>query len=111
MKLNTGLYDGIGFFGMYLESAIPKMLFKHANENEGHYMVEGCQFRPLNHLNPVKTEIARKIKFPEKNFAEDSDYCDRLMESKLIKTEYVFDQIFYHYMFDRNITETQKVIQ
>lgn len=106
-KLKTNLYDGIGFYGMYYVSGVKTMLFNHANKNNGNYKINEIQYRPLNHLNPVRTDIARKIKFPEKNYGEDSDYSDKLLESKLITSEYNFDDIMYHYLFDPNSTETQ----
>jgi FkbM family methyltransferase len=106
-KLKTNLYDGIGFYGMYYVSGQQTMIFNHANRNNGNYKEMEIQYRPLNHLNPVRTDIARKIRFPEKNYGEDSDYSDRLLESKLITDEYVFDDIMYHYLFDPNTTETQ----
>jgi len=108
--LDTDLYDGVGFWGIYYVSGNPVMEFNHSNANGGHFKKDGKQHRPLNHLNPVRTEFARQIKFPEKNFAEDADYCDRLLESKLIKSEYNFniDKVMYHYLFDPNTTETQK---
>jgi len=110
MILDSNLYDGVGFWGTYYVSGQPMMQFNHANSNQGNFKKDGRQYRPLNHLNPIRTEIARKIRFPEKNFAEDSDYCDRLLESKLITKEYTFDidKIMYHYLFDPKTTETQK---
>ena len=84
------------------------MQFNHANINGGHFKKDGVQFRPLNHLNPVLTEYARQIRFPEKNYAEDSDYCDKLYESKLIKNEYGIKSVIYLYLFDPTITLTQR---
>jgi hypothetical protein len=107
-KLDKGLYDGIGFWGRYYVSGKPVMDFNHANANNGHFKKDGRQHRPLNHLNPVRTKMARKIRFPDKNFAEDADYCDRLLASGLIKEEFVFNEVMYHYLFDPHKTETQK---
>jgi glycosyltransferase involved in cell wall biosynthesis len=107
-KLDKDLYDGIGFWGRYYVSGNLVMEFNHANVNNGHFKKDGKQYRPLNHLNPVRTKIARQIRFPEKNFAEDADYCDRLLASGMIKEEFVFDETMYHYLFDPKKTETQK---
>ena len=99
--------DCIGFSGMYYVNGNPTMLFKHANEYGGHYKDEqGVQHRPVNHLNPVRTELAQQIKFPEKNFGEDSDYCDRLLESGLVKNEVVIDKVMYHYYWNSELTRT-----
>jgi hypothetical protein len=109
-KLNSDLYDGIAFWGLYYVNDKPTMLFNHANKNGGHYKDSlGRQHRPLNHLNPVRTEIAKKIMYPEKNFGEDSDYCDRLLESGLIQNEYSFHEVMYHYLWSQQETLTQQV--
>ena len=100
--------DCVGFKGMYYEHGEQQMVFHHAIQNGGHWKDEnGIQRRPVNHLNPVRTEFARKIRFPEKSFGEDSDYCDRLLDSGLIKSEAFIDLILYHYLFDREISATQ----
>ena len=100
--------DGVSFWGMYYVRGQPLMLFNHANENGGHFKKDGRQYRPLNHLNPVRTEIAREIRFPEKDFGEDADYCDRLLECGKIKNECAIDRVLYHYLWDPKTTETQK---
>jgi len=100
--------DGVSFWGMYYVSGHPIMVFNHANANGGHFKKDGRQYRPLNHLNPVRTEIAREIRFLEKNFGEDADYCDRLLESGKIKKECDIDRVMYHYLWDPKTTETQK---
>lgn len=106
--LNTEKYDAVSFSGQYYHSGNSIMQFNHANINGGHFKKDGVQFRPLNHLNPVLTEYARQIRFPEKNYAEDSDYCDRLYASKLIKNEYGINSVIYLYLFDPTITLTQR---
>jgi len=98
--------DCIGFTGMYYVNGEPTMLFKHAKEYGGHYKKEGIQYRPVNHLNPVRTELAQQIGFPEKNFGEDSDYCDRLLESGLVKNEVILDKVMYHYLWNSELTRT-----
>jgi hypothetical protein len=108
-KLNSGMYDGIGFWGMYYVDNNAAMLFNHANKNNGHFKNNGRQYRPLNHLNPVKTHIAKQIGYPEKNFGEDSDYCDKLLASGLIRSEYNFEEIMYHYLWSQKETLTQQV--
>jgi hypothetical protein len=107
-KLDKEIYDGIGFWGLYYVSEKPTMLFNHANINNGHFKKDGKQYRPLNHLNPVRTEIAKAIGFPDKNYAEDADYCDRLLESGLVQSEYNFDEVMYHYLWSPQETLTQK---
>lgn len=50
-----------------------------------------------NHLNCIKSSIAKQFKFPEKNFGEDHDWSKQIHESGLIKTEHYIDQVIYYY--------------
>ena len=52
-----------------------------------------------NHLNMIKTSIAKQFKFPDKNFSEDYDWSKLLHESGLLKTEYYIEDILYYYKF------------
>jgi hypothetical protein len=57
--------------------------------------------RPLNHLNPIKTEIALQIGFTALRHGEDFSYSNRLVESGLIKREdeYFIDGCMYYYLY------------
>ena len=55
--------------------------------------------RPLNHLNPVMTSIAREIGFKSISMGEDMDYATRLHESGLIKDNVFIDQFLYFYQY------------
>jgi glycosyltransferase involved in cell wall biosynthesis len=100
--------DCIGFTGNYYVEGNLIMQFNHANKNGGNFRLDGIQYRPINHLNPIRTTIAKQIMFPEVNLGEDSDYSDMLFKSNLIKTEYVINDVMYHYLYDPKTTETQK---
>ena len=101
--------DSIGFTGKYYIDGVPHMTFKHANAYGGNYRgSDMIQYRPCNHLNPVRTSIAQKIGFPDKNHGEDSDYSDRLLESKLIKTEMIIRPVLYHYYFSEEQSRTHR---
>jgi hypothetical protein len=52
-----------------------------------------------NHLNCIKSNIAKQIAFTNKNFSEDTDYADMLFASGLIKTEFTIDKILYYYLY------------
>ena len=55
--------------------------------------------RPPNHITPMKRSIALQIMFPDKSNQEDYDFCMRLKESGLIKTEYKIDKPIYEYRY------------
>ena len=100
--------DCIGFSGMYHVDGRQVMKFKHANRYGGHFKdAHGVQHRPANHINPVRTEHARRIRFPAINCGEDNDYCSRLLASGLIKNEIIVDEILYLYLWSPSGTRTQ----
>jgi glycosyltransferase involved in cell wall biosynthesis len=54
-------------------------------------------YRNPNHLNPVKRELALKVKFPHINMGEDRDYSMRLLP--LLKTEKMINHPIYAYLY------------
>lgn len=52
-----------------------------------------------NHLNLIKSSIAKQFRYPEKNFGEDFDWSTKVHKSGLIKTEYYISEILYQYKF------------
>ncbi len=53
-------------------------------------------YRCPNHLNPVKRELALKVRFLPLNSSEDKDYSIRLLP--LLKTETYIEGIIYNYL-------------
>ena len=51
--------------------------------------------RVPNHLNPVRTDLAREVRFKDITYGEDHDYANRLRP--LLKTEKFIDQYLYDY--------------
>ena len=55
--------------------------FIHNLNCGGHFKKDGIQFRTPNHLNTIKTEIARQVRYPEISHGQDQDYSHRLWNS------------------------------
>jgi glycosyltransferase involved in cell wall biosynthesis len=55
-----------------------------------------------NHLNCIKSQIAKQFKFPEINHGEDFQWSKAIHESGILKTEYYIDDILYYYKFVTN---------
>lgn len=96
--------DCIGLKGMLIWANNGKReIFKHSvglPYSDG--MVNGEYLRPPNHLNPILTDYYKRIRFPDKTFAEDYDFCIKMAESGLIKNEIFVDKIMYYYNFNPN---------
>lgn len=71
--------------------------FYHSIKHESMYEADGVYYRPPNHLNVVKRELAQQCVFPDWKFAEDSNYCFQLLHKKLLKTEAVIEPVLYYY--------------
>lgn len=85
--------------------------FIHNLNCGGHFRKDGTQFRTPNHLNTVKTSIARQVRYPEISHGEDQDYSHRLWNSGLMKTEELIGERMYIYQFDSSKSETVKFMR
>lgn len=54
-----------------------------------------------NHLNCIKSSIAKQISFTHKNHSEDTDFADALFRSGLLQTEHHIEKILYYYRYAR----------
>jgi hypothetical protein len=98
------LPDGVGFRGIITSNNIKPVEFVHRaglNYIDKVFRSSDCYIfhRPLNHLNPVKVEIARKIGYGDSNHGEDKDYALRLAESGLITDDIFIDEFLYFYQY------------
>jgi hypothetical protein len=74
----------------------PKV-FKHSIDYKEMYEQGGVYYRPPNHLNVVRSSIAKQMVFPDWNRSEDSNYCFQLRDSGLLKVEYKIEPTLYYY--------------
>jgi len=52
-----------------------------------------------NHLNCIKSSIAKQFRFPDINHGEDTDFATQIYRSELLKNEYYSEEIIYHYQY------------
>lgn len=95
-------YDCISFNGSLYMNGVYIKPFHHSLKYDKWIDDSEAYYRPPNHLNPMRTSIARQIRFPTLNYHEDRDFSKRLVDSGLIKTEYYHDKTQYLYMFVPN---------
>lgn len=62
-------------------------------------------YRGISHLNPMRRELAAKVRFPEVRF-EDHDWAQELMALDIVKTEAFVDEVLYFYDFNTRRTLT-----
>lgn len=62
----------------------------------------GVYYRPPNHLNPMKTSIAKQFKFPDISMGEDRDWSMQICKSGLLKSEFSIGKTYYFYDYKTN---------
>jgi glycosyltransferase involved in cell wall biosynthesis len=105
LKSNSDI-DCIGIKGELISEDLGNKPFIHSVHYKMYFEDANYYYRPPNHLNPIKKEIATQIKFPLKNFGEDYDWAMALLESGLLQTEIFIDKILYYYHFAVHSSET-----
>ncbi len=92
--------DAITFNGWMTTDGVQRVAFniQHGNpytaiEKNGEIMY----LRFINHLCPVRRDIALKVPFPNKTLGEDYDWAVKLKDSGLIKTSIHIPKDLYHY--------------
>lgn len=101
-KLKTETPDCLALEGIYTEDGKNPKKFVHSISYHEYSQLGDTYYRPPNHLNPIKSEIAKQFKFPEINFGEDTDWAMQIAKSKLIKTESNIGFPYYIYDYRTN---------
>lgn len=89
--------DCLGIVGEITTNGKNPKRFIHSVKYNKYFEKERVYYRPPNHLNPVRREIAIKYEFPPKNFAEDSSYAVRMCKDGVLKKEYFIKETVYYY--------------
>lgn len=101
-ELNTkSKPDACSLKGIITENGRNPLLFEHSIKYRAYKTnPEGMPVRYErypNHLNTIRSDIAKRFTFPEKNHGEDSDFADQLFQSGLIRNEAYIEDILYYY--------------
>jgi glycosyltransferase involved in cell wall biosynthesis len=72
-------------------------LFYHSIEHNTYWEDDKGYYRPPNHLNAIKREIAKRFYFPEQNYGEDTDFAMQVCNARALKTEAKIDKVIYYY--------------
>ena len=87
---------------MRLRGQISRWTFTHSTANKltDPMANETTFLRPPNHLNVMKADIAKTIKFRDATSGEDLDWTIRLARTGFLRTEYQSDESRIHYIYD-----------
>lgn len=101
MKAADSGCDCASLKGRYFVDGKLDGIFEHSIKYDKWETVKGeiKYLRTPNHLNMIKTSIAKQFKFPETNHGEDENWSTKIFNSGLLKTEFYISDVLYHYYF------------
>jgi len=91
--------DCCSLTGIITENSKNPKTFIHSLQYTDWFEKDGRYFRSPNHLNCIRSSIAKQMRFPETNHGEDRDYSQQLLDSGLLKTEHWIQQPIYFYEY------------
>lgn len=92
-----GDYDCCSLIGQIYWSGVKGKPFLHSIKYTDWWEDEQYYYRMPNHLNCVKKELVKDIKFPEKVFGEDGVQSYAMRDAGVLKREYEVKEVLYHY--------------
>lgn len=95
--LNKKDVDCIGFCGNIIIDNRDRKKFVHSIKYKKWFKKNNVFYRCPNHLNPIKTKYALKVKFPNIDMEEDKDYSEKIR--KYLKNEEFIDHVMYIYLY------------
>ena len=93
--INQGV-DAIGITGIYAPITALHKPFKCSKDYKWEERPD-AYYRSIQHICPIRTEIAKSVQYPEINFGEDKGYSDRI--NSLVKSDYVSIIPIYIYKY------------
>lgn len=101
-KVFEGIEKGVDCCSLHgiitTDGANPKH-FYHSIQYTEMFERDNVYYRPPNHINCIKTELAQQCVFPDWQRSEDSNFCFQLRDKGLLKTEHVIDEVIYNYLY------------
>lgn len=91
--------DVVSLTGLYFTDGKYDRPFYHSIKHNRYYHDRGAYYRYPNHLNPIKTSIAKQFKFPEINHGEDTEWATLVHKAGVLKKEAEITAPIYHYFF------------
>lgn len=71
--------------------------FHHSIVHKEWWEDDKFYYRCPNHLNFMKLDLVKDVKFPDQNFGEDGQWSMKIKELGLLKTEFKIPEVIYHY--------------
>lgn len=90
--------DCVGIEGIMTTNGQNPKKFIHSLRYSKWYEKNGVYLRCPNHLSPIKSSIAKTVRFPEISHGEDKIYSEKIYS--LLKKETYIDRPIYYYLYN-----------
>lgn len=97
MEAVHGNYDCAELWGQYYENGKQLNPFHHSILYDHWFQDAKLYYRNPNHLNCIKLELLKDIKFQDKTIGEDGHYSIDIQKSGLLKKQFPINEIIYYY--------------
>lgn len=74
----------------------PKV-FIHSLDVDRWHENDGVYYRSINHLNAIRSDLAKQIDYPDKTIGEDHEWSTAMQHSGLLKTQHEIKDVIYLY--------------
>lgn len=107
IKALSGKPDCVGIRVLItFDGGFPEIREFYANNKTNMLGKDGIMHSPPYHLNPIRSSIARSIRFPDKSMQEDSEWSVGIRPK--IKTGVIIPDIIYYYDFSETNSLTRR---
>lgn len=76
--------------------------FVHSLKYDRYFERDRVYYRPPNHLNVIRADIAKQFTFPAIVFGEDTDWAMQICNAGVLKTEVEVSETLYYYQYKTN---------
>lgn len=100
--------DCVSLMGVMTTDGENPEMFEHSMKYKEYRTNHGAEFGQVkyerfnNHLNCIRSSIAKQISYPDKTISEDTEFATKLFRSGLLKTEHYDSRVIYNYLYKPN---------
>jgi glycosyltransferase involved in cell wall biosynthesis len=76
--------------------------FIHSLRYDRYFEQDSIYYRPPNHLNVIRADIARQFTFPNRTYGEDTAWAMAISKAKALATEIEVTETLYYYQYKSN---------
>jgi hypothetical protein len=70
--------------------------------------IDGIGYRTVSHTNPIKSCVSKQFRFEHWKSGEDSEWCQKIHSSNLLKTEHFLNELMYFQSYNSNLSLSKK---